>query len=500
MNFRVSPQEKRLLLISAFFLLVALLSALNGTILLLVHAFNRNFYSGFSIGKLILSLAFFVALPLLSVAAIRLGLPKKLARFERFSLILFALFVSLGFLLGAVQYASFSSQYAGKWQFASFVSEPGYTNWEASKFYHNHFPKLTVHFVLQSLGTGFGGQFDDGRPWFELFPQAELWASAFVVILLVVLIAGLLHLFSRLNSIKWFDFLLFSAAFLGFFIYILDGGLAAGPFVVIVFFFLLYVARSYLRLPFNESLFALAVSAGLLALSIGMLDYYMPTSVYQLAPMFSLSLGYYFYSLFRGKKLKISIVNVVLLVLFLYSFSLWIGLLDTYALGRVLVDYRAQGLLGGADEGAAFFAYGLPARVSEQELSAAVGEFGVPLEVKKTGWTAYVRFSPAREVREREVEAFLRERFSPQTYLYIDEGAPIRTVSTVEVYWFSDVNSSEFLRNEFNDLRVVERIEKPETQSTLLVVEGRTALAWRLLSVLTEARENGFKGKLLAAN
>jgi len=500
MKFKLSRKERNLLLMAVFFLCVALLSALFNPVLLIVHAINRNFYSGYSLGKLMLSLAWLILLPLISFAVLRFGLHKKVEKFEKFSLMLLVVFVSLGFFLGAMQFSQFSLPYSGKWQFASFVQEPGYTNWEASKFYHNHFPKLTVHFASSMLGVDFQGQFDDGRPWFELFPDAGLWASLFIVVLIVVFVAGLLHLFSRLDKMKWFDFLLFSAAFLGFFVYILDGGIAAGPFVIIVFFFSLYVARSYLRLPFNESLFALAVSAGILALSVGMLDYYLPTSVYQLAPLFSISLGYYFYSSFRRKKLRVNAVSIVLLLLFFHSFFLWTDLVEIYSFGHVLVDYRGEGLLNEADEGAAFFVYGLPRDATTEQLSEAVREFGEPLEVKKTGWTGYVRFRPARDVREKEIDAFFVQKFSPNTYLYIEEGAPIRTISTIEVYWFSQADSTVFIRDEFNDLRVLERIEKPESQSTMLVVEGRTGLSWRLLSVLTEARENGFKGKLLAAN
>ncbi len=500
MKFKLLPRERNFLLFSLFVLFVAIASFFIEPVRLIVHAFDRNFYSGYSLGKLILSLSWFFLLPLFSLAVLKLGLYKRIKRMERFALLLFVLFVFLGFFLGALQFKYFSQQYRGKWQFASFVTDGNYSDWEASKFYHNHFPKLTVRFIIESLGIDFHGQFDDGRPWFELFPQAELWASLFVVILLVVVFAGLIHLFSRIDSIKLFDFFIFSFSFLGFIIYMLDGGVAAGPFVLILFFFVLYLGRNYLRLPFNEALFALVVAPGILALSIGLLDYYLPTSVYQLAPLFVIAIAYYFYSVFKNKKPVFNFVNVALVILFLYSFSLWYGLLETYSFGRVLVDYRGEGLLDSADEGAAFFVYGLPRDLSEQELAAAVKEFGVPLEVKKTGWTGFVRFVPNRRVREKEIDSFFARRFSPKTYLYTVEGAPIRTISTIEVYWFSDVNSQKFIHSEFNDIRVLKRIERPETHSTVFVVEGRTGLAWRLLSVLTEARENGFEGKLLAAN
>ena len=65
------------------------------------------------------------------------------------------------------------------------------------------------------------------------------------------------------------------------------------------------------------------------------------------------------------------------------------------------------------------------------------------------------------------------------------------------MYWGRETNSKKYIRDRFADMKVLRRIEKGE--ETVLIVEARTGPTWQLLSVLTEIKENGYKGKVLVA-
>ncbi|MBU2100065.1 hypothetical protein KKB11_02430, partial [Candidatus Micrarchaeota archaeon] len=73
----------------------------------------------------------------------------------------------------------------------------------------------------------------------------------------------------------------------------------------------------------------------------------------------------------------------------------------------------------------------------------------------------------------------------------------IKEIKSYRIEWFSDVNSEEFLKDEFLASKIIERKDNKEKNSTEIVVEGRTLYLWQMTSILSEIRSNGFKGKVL---
>lgn len=501
----LSSREIRFVLFSFLMLFLLLACIAFEPFADIMHALNKAVYSGYSMGKLITSFAWFIILPFFAIISIRLRLSKRLERFERLFLLLFIFSVACGFYLGAIQFQSFAGNYGPRWMFATIIYEKDYKNWEASKFYHNHFPKATLYFIEQTFGLDFGNKFDDGRPWFEFLPNAKTFAFAYFLILLIALFSFILYLFSVADNLDLLNFFLLSAGSLGLLIYMLDGGIASAPISIVFFFFALFIISRYAdfcKTPFSKASLALFASLAVNMLSTGLLDYYLPTNNFQLSlVLFAFSSYVLFFEINAWKKrkeltFKHTLKLFLLLLLFLYSFSSVKPTIETYALGKPLVNYAELGSAN-VQEGAGIFIYGLPSQLSEAELKGFLQNYGSVLELNKTGWVAFARILPKEFVRDKDIEKALKERFKPSTYLYATELAPRPSYESIYIYWQEPTDSTQYIRNSFSDIKVLERIE--EGRATVLIVEARTSPTWQLLSVLTEIKENGYKGKILVA-
>ena len=294
------------------FALLFLLTLASSEFASLMHALNRAVYSGYSKGKLIVSFAWFILLPILTSVSLYFRAYKYLCRFELVFLAIFLSAIISGFILGALQFKTFASGYRPRWMFATIIYEDNYRNWEASKFYHNHFPKATLYFIKQLLGINFGNEFDDGRPWFEFLDSAKLFCPLYLTLLLIVLFAFLFYLFSIADQLHILDFFLLIASALGLIIYMLDGGLASAPMSIVLFMFFLFFVSRYVKLcetPLQRALLALALSLALNLLSVGVFGYYVPTNSFQ---MFLVLFVFSVYALcFEIKKTNIKKIGLV---------------------------------------------------------------------------------------------------------------------------------------------------------------------------------------------
>ncbi|MCD6247035.1 MAG: hypothetical protein J7J87_01195 [Candidatus Diapherotrites archaeon] len=501
----LSNKEIKLLIFSLIVLFLLLACIAFEPLMDIMHALNKAVYSGYSTGKLLVSFAWFIVLPLLAFVSIRLRLHQHLERFEKLFLLLFIFSIASGFYLGASQFQSFASDYRPRWLFATIIYEKDYKNWEASKFYHNHFPKATLYFIEQTFGLDFSNKFDDGRPWFEFLPNARAYAFAYFLILVIALFSLLVYLFSIAKHLDLLNFFLLVSGSLGLLIYMLDGGIASAPISIVFFFFALFLVSRYAKFcktPFSRASLALFASLAINMLSVGLFSYYLPTNNFQLSlVLFAFAAYVLFFEIKeRRKRKELSLQHTAkvafLLLLLAYSFNSIRPVIETYALGKPLVNYTELGY-NNVQEGAGIFIYGLPAQISEAELKDFLQNYGTVLELNKTGWVAFARILPEGFVRDKEIESALKKKFKPSTYLYVEELAPRPSYESIYIYWQAPTNSRQYIRDEFSDIKVLRRIDKGS--ATILIVEARTSPTWQLLSVLTEIKENGYKGKLLVA-
>lgn len=469
-----------------------------------LYAINKAVYSGFSLGKLLVSFVWLIACSLITALAVKLEIAKKLKGFEKALLFVFIAFVSVGFLLGALHFKEIAEQYKPRWMLATIIYEPGYKNWEASKFYHNHFPKVTLYYAEKLLGLDFGQKFDDGKPWFDTIPNAEQHAIVYLAIIVLAIIFFFAYTFSISDKLSLFDFFLLSASALGFFIYILDGGIAAAPLSSVIFMFSLFVARRYFRFCKSQLCTGLAaLSAGISAnfLSVAIFDYYVPVSTFQLFFLLFLFFSYVLFFetkklLSAGKKITFSglAVFLIILLLFIHSYNETMATLVPYMSGKMLVDYNALGYKN-AEPGTGLFIYGLPADITKEQLARELSKFGEIIEIDKTGWTAFAKIKPHAAVTDKQIARELEAKFNPSTYLYADELALRPIYEPIYIYWPEPTDSKKWLRDKFNDIEIVERIEKG--RETILLAKVYTGPTWQLLSVLTEIKENGYAGKVI---
>ena len=501
----LSDKEIKLLIFTLIVLFLLLACITFEPLAYLMHALNKAVYSGYSTGKLLVSFAWFIILPFLAFVSIRLRLQQHLGRFEKLFLLLFIFSIASGFYLGASQFQSFASDYRPRWLFATIIYEKDYKNWEASKFYHNHFPKATLYFIEQTFGLDFGNKFDDGRPWFEFLPNARAYVFAHFLILAIALFSLLIYLFSIAEHLDLLNFFLLVSGSLGLLIYMLDGGIASAPISAVFFFFALFLVSKYAKFyktPFSRASLALLVSLAINVLSVGLFNYYLPTNNFQLSlVLFAFATYVLFFEIKEQRKRKeLPLQHMVkiafLLLLLAYSLNSIKPVIETYALGKPLVNYVDLGY-NNVQEGAGIFIYGLPAQLSEAELKGFLQNYGTVLELNKTGWVAFARIIPRGFVRDKDIESAMKKKFQPSTYLYVEELAPRPSYESIYIYWQAPTNSKQYIRDGFSDIKVLRRIDKGST--TILVVEARTSPAWQLLSVLTEIKENGYKGKLLVA-
>jgi hypothetical protein len=497
--------ENKLLVFAALLVFTFIFAFYFEPLLTLLHALNRAIYSGYSTGKLIASFAWFTLFALLSAIALKLKLSAKLYKVEKILLALFITLVALGFFLGAFQFQSFASNYKPRWLFATIVYEPSYKNWEASKFYHNHFPKATLYYAEQLFGIDFGQKFDNGRPWFEFLPSVREYTVAYFIIAVLAILIFLTYIFSIAHKLSFFDFLLASASSLGLIVYMLDGGIAAVPMSSVLFLFSLFLIRRYLTFckeHLCKAAIALAFAFSANLLSIAIFNYYIPANAFQIMIVLFMFAAYALFfeikKLFAKRRIAIrnALVLLILICILLYSLCVIRGTLEVYLFGKFLVDYSELGYAN-AMPGAGLFIYGLPAELSKETLAEELQKYGQILELEKTGWTAFARIKPAIRVTDKQITDELRRRFKPSTYLYVQELAAIPTYEAVYIYWPEPIGSKKYLRDRFNDIEVIKRIDKG--RETVLIVRAYTGPTWQLLSVLTEIKENGYKGRPLVA-
>ncbi|MEM4663255.1 MAG: hypothetical protein QXM75_04505 [Candidatus Diapherotrites archaeon] len=507
----------QLLLFAIIALLVFLLAMSFELLLSWLYAINKAYYSGYSLGKLIVTFLWLILTALIVALGYFLKLHKFFSKYEKALLVCFLIVVSFGFYLGAYQFISFGVQYKPRWMFASIIYEENYKNWEASKFYHNHFPKVTVYYAASLLGIDFGQKYDDGRPWFEALPDAELYAQLYLAIIILSIILLISYFFSISNKLSFFDFFILSSSALGLLIYIIDGGIAAAPISSVIFLFILFLVKRYCafcRSHVSKAVIALALTFAVNYISVAIFDYYVPVSNFQLGLVFFMAFAYMTYFsalellhligskgkakccpfklLLHRKELYIFLISAVLLY-----FS-WVEIEKTllpYAHGKLLVDYSK--IYADIEPGAGLFIYGLPRELSTEALKQELENFGAVLELNKTGWVAFAKIMPNGNVTDKQVAEHLRQKFNPSTYLYADETALRPFYESIYIYWEKPTDSRQYIGNKFADMEVLQRFEYGDR--SIIVVKAYAGPTWQLLSVLTEIKEKGHKGKVIVA-
>ncbi|MEW6295145.1 MAG: hypothetical protein AB1467_02500 [Candidatus Diapherotrites archaeon] len=490
---------KNLLLLSPAFIALLLISFSFSPILNLVYGIIRDLYGGISLGKTILIFLFFMVNPIISIAFIKSGLSRKIQRKDKIFLCVFILIAVIGFWAGLQMFNDFSVQFKSKGPFATILPNP-VVNWEASRLTHNHFPKISIYYLENITGINLGNKFDDGKPWYELFPNADAWAAFFSAVLALLLIFGTLHLNSRAHKIKAFDYLLFLAAEIGFIIHIIDGGIASGLDTITAFFFLLYISRTAIKFKDKriEFIFPL-LSLSFLIYPAILFGFELEANVIATPVILSLGLLYYFFKSIKAGILEFKWFNALLFLLLLLSLYLTQINVINFGYGRSVSDLSKEQLPSSAAEGGGLYVYGLPREMTLQEFNSAIKNYGEIIESDKVGWVAYARIKPFRPFRTGELQDYFNKKFPSETYLYVEENIPLNQVNSFTIYWFEDVNSQKFLGNQFLGISVESIKDNLKDKTTDIIIKAKTDQTWQMLSILTEIREKGFNGKILLA-
>lgn len=494
MGFGMEATERNLLLMSAVFLIALILGLLIEPFRNLLHGIIQNAFGGYSPGKMILIFSWLAAVPLIAICARRAGMHSRISKHGLLFLKVFAVFCVFGYALGLLQFNLYATQFNALGPFATMISEGNYTNWEASKLSHNHFPKLTLYAIEKALGLDFGNKFDDGRPWFALYPQAWAFALAFALILIVAISSGILHLISRLQKICLFDFVVFELAVISSAITILDGGIASSYAIFAIFLFVLYYLRNYLKESGKQAMHLLALFATafvfiiISALVMGLSD------IFVLPTMLLIGIAYYFYKSLREKTLALNLWNSALAIVLVVSAGV-------AATNMANLGFGSQ-LTADADGISIIFIYGLPVDVNEQQLQGILGQFGEVEQLSKTHWAAYAEIKAKAGARTKEIEKALAESLEPSGYLYVEDVFPITRISIYKIHWLGGLENSdanEFLENEFLGNKIIEIQHNAQENTTTIALKSELETNWQMLSILTEIRSRGYEGKLMVA-
>lgn len=472
----------QLLKLSAGFIVIALIAIFIQPFLLLLHGFVQNSFGGYSTGKMALVFAWLIAMPPFSFLLLRLKITDRLEKHSGLFLKLFVIIAVAGFALGLLQLFSFSSEFQGLSPYATINADS--TNWEASKITHNHFPKLTIYYLQKSLGFDLGSKLDNGMPWYSVFPNPDFWAAGFIIILALLIVFGFLHLNSRKQCA--FDHLLFSLSILGAIINIIDGGIGSSYASVTVFIFFLYIARNYWKTKSERvnkllPLFAVGFLVALVYPAIGPVG----TDIYIGPWILALGLGYYIIKSRRERLFEFDFINSVIAILLILSLAFSLYNIVNLGFGREL----PAGSIGG------IYLYGIPKETTVEQLQAELSAFGEVVSISKAGWAGYVQIKPEKSFRTSEVEILLRQKFNPETYLYAEENLPMEHAYSFMIYWLEPVDPNDYLDKEFLDIELLKLEHNAETNTSMIVVRGKTDLTWQMLSILSEIRAKGYKGK-----
>ncbi len=490
--------ERLLLYFSGFIAVIAFLSFFSDFILALVHGFSQAVFEGNSTGKTIAMLSWFFLLPLIAFALIKFNLTEKIRVHEKKFLIVFLVFAVLGYSLGLTQFLLIASEFSSLGPFATIAEHNGVIDWQASKLSHNHFPKASIYFLESLLGIESNGSFDDGFPWYNFIPDAANWSIAFLLIELIVFVSGLLFINSVLKKISFFDFIVFLAGFLAVFISVLDGGIASGCAMMAIFFLSLFFSRNYLKIENH----VLATLLPLFVIAfVGFADVVLPVELgnnfYASSMILFFGLSYYFFKEKKSGKMVFNALNILLFLLLLGAFFLSFFQYLDFSFGREInPNYFIYGFQENAS-GGGIFVYGLPSDASKAEADSIVSNFGEIVFSDKTYWSYYALILPERNFRTGELELLLKKKFEKKSYLYVEQVPPSSVFESYRIEWFSDVNSSDFIRNEFLGDKVVSMKDDPEKNSTELIVEEKMPFLWGMASILSEIKGNGFTGKVL---
>lgn len=490
--------KKNLLYFSAFVAVIALLSILSDFFLLLVHGVSQAVFEGNSTGKTIVMLLWFFLLPLISFAFLKFNLVEKIKPYSKKFLKIFLLFAFLGFALDLIQFTLIAAEFSSLGPFATMSEKNGVLNWQASKLSHNHFPKASLYFLEKSLGLNFGGGYDDGFPWYSFIPNADLWAVLYLVVELIVFFSALLYINSKLKEISFFDFLVFLSGFLAVLISILDGGVASGAAMMAIFFLALFLSKNYLKIENH----AVATLLPLMVIGfIGFADVVLPIEIgnnfYASSMILFFGLSYYFFTEKKLNKLSFNPLNLILALIFLASIVMSATQFMDFSFGREIQPNYLINAFKETDSGAGLYVYGLPENLEKEKIDQQINQFGKIVESDKSSWAYYGLINPTKNFRTAEVESLLQKKFNSNSYLYVEQVSVSKELISYKILWFQEVDSDDFLRDEFLASKILYKKDNLKDNSTELVIEERIPYLWEMNSILSEIRSNGFEGKVL---
>ena len=501
MLFRNSmeKQEKAFLALFFAFLIITIANLSNETALKAAHALTRHFFGGLSTGKLLVILAVFTIMPLLCLAALKTKVCKVLEKKQKLFLAGFATASIILLIVGFLQFNYFSQEFKSNGPFATLLKEGAYENWEASKLSHNHFPKITLYFLEKNLGINTGSLYDDGKPLFLVFPNAELWSIAFLLVLLAMIAFGLLHAFSVCEKIKVFDFVVFTTGFLSLIINGIDGGVGSSIIMIGVFLLVLYWFRNYFKIENRfRNLLPIAFFGLLLVLLVGVFSIDITNEVFAIPMVITIGLLYYLGKEFKEKKLKTSLpLNFLLALVLLISLNNVCINLNVFYNGKWVVDFSKDPTVRlNLQEGDGLFIYGIPENASEQEIESGIGKFGKILEFDRVGWTAYARILPFKPFQSGELENSLIKKLKPEHYFYVEENVLLTNSADFKLYLLQN-EKPVVLDSEFLGIKVLKQEFDDKTNSISISIKGKYELTWEMLAILTEAQSKGLTKQAL---
>lgn len=244
---RLEKTEKQLLYLAlAAFILMAL-SFFVKPLQQLLQGIMQVLSGGNSLSETYFLLLGFIVLPLLCFIGNRTGFAKKLKKHEKTLLSLFIIALFAGYLLGFYLQMGLMQSFNARGPFAAMVKENDYANWQATSIYHNHIPKAGVYVLKQLMPFLFTGMEDDGRPLYEVIPNAFGTGIAFLLIELIVFVLGTLFVLSKARGLKPMHSATYFFSLFLLMIVMVNGGITSNYFMPGFFLLLVFLSMNYFK-------------------------------------------------------------------------------------------------------------------------------------------------------------------------------------------------------------------------------------------------------------
>jgi len=488
---QLKKMEKELLYLALSMFALLALSVLLTPFRQFIQGITQTLLGGNSVSTVLFLLLGIALLSLICFAGIRLGLQKKLERHEKNLLAFFLIALFAGYLLGFYLQIDLMQSFNARGPFAAMTVEGNYINWEATSVYHNHLPKASIFVLKQLMPFLFTGMEDDGRPLYEVMPNAFGIGLAFLLIELIVLFAGISFILSKIKKIKLMDAATFFFALLSLMIVMVNGGIPSNYFIPGFFLLCVFLSMNYFKgLQAVKVFLPLLVALALTAFLGRLVDEaFLETTGFYFMVLFT---GIWFYAGFKKTRKELpklfSFLLLLLMVYYVFSASMFLSNeVSKNAFGKQVMKQNITSI----------YVYGLPEKADEAEIKQALNGLAEVIDLKKIGWAALMQVKAEKDFRLKEFEAALKE-LKPKTYLIAEQITDFDRFNFYQVHFLDGLpeNTESLIGREIMDINITWFKEIREKNYVEIATKAKTPDLLQMLSILTKIKEN-YAGRVL---